>query len=125
MTLEGEGGVGKLALARGVHQRQNPAASFHVLDAEDASAEWLTRMRRELLDGTGLLVIRHVNALNARQVHTLASAKPPGPRGQQGQGRRGPRQKSHLCRTGSGTTRRERQGRARPASLNSPPHPPR
>ena len=33
MTLEGEPGVGKLALARAVHQRRNPAAPFHVLDA--------------------------------------------------------------------------------------------
>src|SRR6266567_2289318 len=36
MTLEGESGVGKLALARAVHQRRNPAAPFHVLDADSA-----------------------------------------------------------------------------------------
>jgi transcriptional regulator of acetoin/glycerol metabolism len=74
MTIEGESGVGKLALVRAVHQRQNPAAPFHVLDAEDANPEWLARMRRELLDGTGMLVFRHVDALNARQMSTLASA---------------------------------------------------
>jgi len=73
-TLEGERGVGKLALARAVHQRRNPAAPFHVLDAEEAGHEWLTGARRELLDGKGLLVIRHVDALNARQMHVLASA---------------------------------------------------
>ena len=33
LTLEGEPGVGKLAMARAVHQRRNPAAPFHVLDA--------------------------------------------------------------------------------------------
>jgi sigma-54 dependent transcriptional regulator, acetoin dehydrogenase operon transcriptional activator AcoR len=74
MTIEGESGVGKLALARAVHQRRNPAAPFHVLDAEDADQDWLTKARGELLDGAGLLVIRHVDALNARQMHTLASA---------------------------------------------------
>ena len=74
MTLEGERGVGKLALARAVHQRRNPAAPFHVRDAEDASQEWLTETRRELLEGKGMLVIRHVDALNARQMHVLASA---------------------------------------------------
>jgi transcriptional regulator of acetoin/glycerol metabolism len=74
MTLEGESGVGKLALARAVHQRRNPAAPFHVLDAESAGQEWLVRMRRELLDGTGMLVIRHADALTARQMHALASA---------------------------------------------------
>ncbi|MGB6577148.1 MAG: GAF domain-containing protein [Streptosporangiaceae bacterium] len=74
MTIEGESGVGKLALARAVHQRRNPAAPFHVLDAEDADQDWLTKARGELLDGAGLLLIRHVDALNARQMHTLASA---------------------------------------------------
>ncbi len=74
MTLEGESGVGKLALARAVHQRRNPAAPFHVLDAASAGQEWLTKARRELLDGTGMLVIRHVDALTAKQMHALASA---------------------------------------------------
>ncbi len=74
MTLEGERGVGKLALARGVHQRRNPAAPFHVLDAAAAGGDLLARARRELLEGTGMLVIRHVDALGARQVHALASA---------------------------------------------------
>jgi len=74
LTLEGEGGIGKLALARAVHQRRNPAAPFHVLDAASAGQDWATKTRRELLDGTGMLVIRHVDALNARQVHALASA---------------------------------------------------
>jgi sigma-54 dependent transcriptional regulator, acetoin dehydrogenase operon transcriptional activator AcoR len=74
LTLEGEPGVGKLALARAVHQRRNPAAPFHVLDAEAAGQDWLVKTRRELLEGKGMLVIRHVDALNARQMHALASA---------------------------------------------------
>jgi transcriptional regulator of acetoin/glycerol metabolism len=77
LTLEGEPGVGKLALARAVHQRRNPAAPFHVLDAESVSGssqDWLVKTRRELLDGKGMLVIRHVDALNAKQMHALASA---------------------------------------------------
>jgi len=77
LTLEGEGGVGKLALARAVHQRRNPAAPFHVLDADSVKGsgqDWATKTRRELLDGKGMLVIRHVDVLNARQVHALASA---------------------------------------------------
>jgi transcriptional regulator of acetoin/glycerol metabolism len=74
LTLEGESGVGKLALARAVQQRRNPAASFHVLDAESASTDWLTKARRELLESKGMLVIRHVDALNAKQMHALASA---------------------------------------------------
>jgi transcriptional regulator of acetoin/glycerol metabolism len=74
LTLEGEAGVGKLALARAVHQRHNPAAPFHVLDAASASPDWLAKVRHELLEGTGMLVIQHVDALTARQLHGLSSA---------------------------------------------------
>jgi transcriptional regulator of acetoin/glycerol metabolism len=73
-TLEGESGVGKLALARAVHQRRNPAAAFHVLDAESAGSDWLAKVRRELLESKGMLVVRHAGALNAKQMHALASA---------------------------------------------------
>jgi len=86
MTLEGETGVGKLALARAVHQRRNPAAPFHVLDADSASQDWLTKARRELLDGSGMLVIRHVDVLTARQMHSLSSALQEARNGQRGQG---------------------------------------
>jgi sigma-54 dependent transcriptional regulator, acetoin dehydrogenase operon transcriptional activator AcoR len=78
LTLEGEPGVGKLALARAVHQRRNPASPCHVIDvAAPAGAggqDWLTQVRQELLEGVGMLVIQHVSTLNARQLHGLASA---------------------------------------------------
>jgi sigma-54 dependent transcriptional regulator, acetoin dehydrogenase operon transcriptional activator AcoR len=76
LALEGEYGVGKLALVRAVHQRRNPAAPCHVLDAADAAHDhdWLAQVRAELLDGTGMLVLRHVHLLNARQVRALANA---------------------------------------------------
>ena len=86
MTLEGETGVGKLALARAVHQRRNPAAPFHVLDADSACQDWLTNARRELLDGSGMLVIRHVDVLTARQMHSLASALQEARNGQRKEG---------------------------------------
>src|SRR5512146_1608652 len=71
LTIEGERGVGKLALARAVHQRRNPAAPFHVLDA--ACGGWESQLRAELLEGAGMLVIRHVDTLNARQVRELGA----------------------------------------------------
>jgi transcriptional regulator of acetoin/glycerol metabolism len=75
LVLEGEPGVGKLALLRAMHQRRNPAGRFGVLDgAEAASGDWLVRARRALLDGDGDLVIRHVDRLSARQVRVLANA---------------------------------------------------
>ena len=44
LVIEGEPGVGKLALVRAVHQRRNPAGHFDVLDAADAQPPgWLVR----------------------------------------------------------------------------------
>jgi sigma-54 dependent transcriptional regulator, acetoin dehydrogenase operon transcriptional activator AcoR len=75
LALEGEPGVGKLALARAVHQRRNPARRFDVLDAPEAGAQdWLRQVRRALLDAEGDLVIRHVDQLGSRQTHALAVA---------------------------------------------------
>jgi transcriptional regulator of acetoin/glycerol metabolism len=75
LTLEGESGTGKLALVRAVHQRRNPAAPCHVLDAEEAGRDhdWLARVREELRGGAGLLIIRHVHGLNTRQVRAFAA----------------------------------------------------
>jgi transcriptional regulator of acetoin/glycerol metabolism len=75
LALEGERGVGKLALLRAVYQRRNPAGPFHVLDAADASEpDWLARARRELADGAGCMVIQHVDRLSARRLHQLSAA---------------------------------------------------
>jgi sigma-54 dependent transcriptional regulator, acetoin dehydrogenase operon transcriptional activator AcoR len=75
LVLEGESGVGKVALARAVHQRRNPAGRFEVLDAAEAGApDWLAATRRALLDAEGDRVIRHVDKLGARQLHGLAGA---------------------------------------------------
>jgi transcriptional regulator of acetoin/glycerol metabolism len=75
LALEGEPGAGKLAVVRAVHQRRNAAERFYVMDAAEATdTDWLLRARRELLDGEGTLVIRHVHLLTARQQHVVASA---------------------------------------------------
>jgi sigma-54 dependent transcriptional regulator, acetoin dehydrogenase operon transcriptional activator AcoR len=75
LALQGEPGVGKLAVLRATHQRRNPASRFYVLDAADATDNsWQTAAREELLDGSGALVIRHVDQLNARRMHALAAA---------------------------------------------------
>jgi transcriptional regulator of acetoin/glycerol metabolism len=79
LTIEGERGVGKLALVRAVHQRCNPTAPFHVLDAtcaqagKDSAPGWPAQARDELLSGTGMLVIRHVDTLTTRHVRSLVS----------------------------------------------------
>jgi transcriptional regulator of acetoin/glycerol metabolism len=75
LALEGEPGVGKLTVVRAVHQRRSAAERFYVLEAAEATdTDWLLRARRELLDGEGALVIRHVDQLNAKQLYGLSSA---------------------------------------------------
>jgi transcriptional regulator of acetoin/glycerol metabolism len=75
LALQGEPGVGKLALIRSVHLRHNPARRFHVLDAADADEHgWPALARHELLESEGDLVIRHVDKLNARRLRTLSTA---------------------------------------------------
>jgi len=76
LALEGEPGVGKLAVLRAVHQRRNPAGRCHVLDAAEAAADpdWQVTTRREVLDGEGCLVIRHADRLSARRLHALSAA---------------------------------------------------
>ncbi len=75
LALGGERGVGKLALIRAVHQRRNPARHFQVLDAADAGdPDWPDQVRRELLDGEGDLVVRHVDRLKIRRLDALSTA---------------------------------------------------
>ncbi|HEY6494731.1 MAG TPA: GAF domain-containing protein [Trebonia sp.] len=76
LVLEGEAGAGKLALIRAVHQRRNPAAPFHVIDAADLGKppECLNQVRAELLDGTGMLVLRHAHLLTSYQARALTDA---------------------------------------------------
>jgi sigma-54 dependent transcriptional regulator, acetoin dehydrogenase operon transcriptional activator AcoR len=74
LVLEGESGVGKLALLRAVHQRRDPAGHFRVLDAADVGPRWLAEVRYELLEGEGDLVIRRVDRLGSRHLNALAGA---------------------------------------------------
>jgi len=75
LALDGEPGVGKLAVLRAVHYRRNPAGRFQVVDAAEATgAQWLAEVRQELLDPDGSLVIRHVDRLDARRLQVLTGA---------------------------------------------------
>jgi transcriptional regulator of acetoin/glycerol metabolism len=72
LALEGEPGVGKLAVVRAVYQRHNPAGRLHVLDAAaPLDDDWLAEARRELLECEGALVIRHVDGLDAKRTRAL------------------------------------------------------
>ncbi len=79
LALQGEPGVGKLALARAVHQFRNPARRFDVFDAADVVTQdwlmrdWLKSIRTALLAAEGDLVIRHVDHLEPEQADALAA----------------------------------------------------
>jgi sigma-54 dependent transcriptional regulator, acetoin dehydrogenase operon transcriptional activator AcoR len=66
LALEGEPGVGKLAVIRAVHQRRNPTAHFQVIEAEDIA--------KETFDEEGTLVVRHVDRLTPGRLRTLIGA---------------------------------------------------
>jgi transcriptional regulator with AAA-type ATPase domain len=73
LALEGEQGVGKLAVVRTVHQHRNPAMHFAVLDAAVARERgWLAAARRELLADEGTVVIRHVDRLTPGRLAALS-----------------------------------------------------
>ena len=78
LAVEGEPGVGKLALLLAVGRRQDPAGRVAVLDAAEAgSAGWLAELRGELAGppgGAGAVVLRHADTLAGRRLRTVAAA---------------------------------------------------
>ena len=78
LALEGEPGVGKLALLRALHQRVDPTRRFSVVDAAEASgatdARWLSAVRRTLAEEDGTIVLRHLDRLHAVALRVLVAA---------------------------------------------------
>jgi sigma-54 dependent transcriptional regulator, acetoin dehydrogenase operon transcriptional activator AcoR len=73
LAIEGESGVGKLAVVRTIHQHRNPAMHFAVIDAADARDRgWLAAARRELLTSEGAVVFRHVDLLSKGRLAALS-----------------------------------------------------
>ena len=75
-VLSGERGVGKVALARAAHQQNNPAGSFHVVDAARRGAmASAAELEAELADDSvQALVIRHVERLDAARLDETGRA---------------------------------------------------
>lgn len=74
VVLEGEPGVGKTALARAVHDSENPTGHLRQLDAASAEADpeaWLATVEDEL-SGPGTLLITHLDLLSAELIGALA-----------------------------------------------------
>jgi transcriptional regulator of acetoin/glycerol metabolism len=82
--ITGEGGSGKLALARCVHEQSEDAGRFTVLDATltlvDGATDWLGQVRARLADAQDTLVLRHLDALDAATGRALSGLLAAGPR---------------------------------------------
>jgi transcriptional regulator of acetoin/glycerol metabolism len=75
LAVEGEPGVGKLALLRAVQLRRQPVGRLVVLDAADAAASpgWLATVRQASLVDADSLVLRHVDRLDPAATRELRS----------------------------------------------------
>jgi sigma-54 dependent transcriptional regulator, acetoin dehydrogenase operon transcriptional activator AcoR len=90
VAVEGEAGVGKLAILRAVHQRRSPGGRFSVLSAAEATdRSWSETARRVIAENTGehpgSVVIRHIDALNGVRLRSLAAALTDARRAEPGQ----------------------------------------
>ena len=76
VALEGEPGVGKLALLRAVQLRKQPVGRFVVVDAAAAGTDdqWLSAVQRAVRHDADTLVVQHVDRLEAPMLRGLASA---------------------------------------------------
>jgi transcriptional regulator of acetoin/glycerol metabolism len=72
VVLEGEAGVGKIALLRSVNQLRNGSGHFRVMDSAEASPAWLDTIADELAAGEGSLVVRRAHLLNSDTVSALS-----------------------------------------------------
>jgi sigma-54 dependent transcriptional regulator, acetoin dehydrogenase operon transcriptional activator AcoR len=74
LAVEGEPGVGKLALLSAVQLRRQPVRRFSVHDAADATrtADWAAELKAAL-EGGGSVVVRHVDRLTTARLRILES----------------------------------------------------
>lgn len=76
LALQGEPGVGKLALLRAVQLRRQPVGRLGLLDADGAAGDnkWMSRARQTLLEGFDSVVVQHVDRLDGPQLRALTDA---------------------------------------------------
>lgn len=77
VLIVGEPGVGKVALARMMHERSPAAADLIVADAAltgvDGREQWLARLGAQLASSAGTIVLRHLDALDGSTVMALSA----------------------------------------------------
>jgi transcriptional regulator of acetoin/glycerol metabolism len=77
VLVSGEPGVGKLTVAHAIHRQAGEQGPFTVLDADlarvDGVRQWLDGVRSHLVDRTGSLVLRHLEALDGPAARALST----------------------------------------------------
>ncbi len=76
LVLEGEPGVGKLAIARGMHQLRSPAGHVRVFDGIEVaegsnSARWVDEVAEEIASGTASIILAHIDQLPDETLQAL------------------------------------------------------
>lgn len=76
VSLRGETGTGKLALLHAVHRQRNPAGRWRVFEppADGHVAAWLSMIAEEVRTPNTMLVIPHVDRLDAEAVAGLVDS---------------------------------------------------
>jgi transcriptional regulator of acetoin/glycerol metabolism len=77
LVLEGEPGAGKATIARATHQQRTPAAHLRLLDADAYGPRWIAEIIDELENGSGTLVLSHVDRLPPDGLQALVDALEP------------------------------------------------
>lgn len=74
LTVDGEPGVGKVAIIRAVHAHSTPAEPLTVIDFADQSGrdEWPERLPDPLSQSSGTIVLRHLDQLPPEPQRDLA-----------------------------------------------------
>jgi hypothetical protein len=75
LAVEGEPGVGKLALLRAVHHRHHPSIQFRVMEPPDPGSldAWLTALSDELARPNAMVVLAHADRLDDGDAAAIAN----------------------------------------------------
>lgn len=77
VSIEGERGIGKFALARAIHEIASPDGELRVFDiamvGPSAHASWLADLSDGLHAESGTVVLRHVELLDPEAAHRLSA----------------------------------------------------
>ncbi|MGH3935741.1 MAG: sigma-54-dependent Fis family transcriptional regulator [Pseudonocardiaceae bacterium] len=76
LVLEGEPGVGKLAIVRGTHQLRSPGRHIQVFDGIEAveggdAARWVDEVAEEVDGGTATIILAHIDQLPGETLRAL------------------------------------------------------